>query len=295
MIDNPNVLGIDVGGQNIKVGWVNGGNVSDFKRISIKAENVVEEVIKLISSYELTSDTIIGIGFPGFVRNGVIYTPPNLPTINEFDLKDLLSKETPSHVYIENDANAVIYGESLYGAAKDYKIVAGFTLGTGIGGGLVIDKTIYTGSRGFASEFGHTIIDANGPICKCGKTGCLEAFIGAYAISNRYRTLSGEDASLKDIFKKAGEGDEFAEKVVNEYVFYLAIGINNIIEVFDPDVIVLAGGVSKSGKQIIEYLKVNDLLKRRFLSGVKIKISKLGDMAGPIGAANWALKNINNG
>jgi glucokinase len=289
MNDNSNVLGIDVGGQNIKVGWVDGGNISDFKRIPIKAENIVEEIIKLISSYKLTSDTIIGIGFPGFVRNGVIYTPPNLPTIHEFDLKKLLSEETPSNVYITNDANAVIYGESLYGAAKDCRIVAGFTLGTGIGGALVIDKTIYTGSRGFASEFGHTIIDANGPLCKCGKTGCLEAFIGAYAISNRYKTLSGEDTSLKEIFKKAKEGDEFAKQVVDEYGFYLAIGISNIIEVFDPDIVVLAGGVSKSGEQIIESLKVNDLLKRRFISGVEIKISKLGDMAGPIGAANWAL------
>ena len=290
MNDNPDVLGIDVGGQNIKVGWVNGGNVSDFKRIPIKAENVVEEVIKLISSYELTSDTIIGVGFPGFVSNGIIYTPPNLPTINEFNLKELLSKETPSNVYITNDANAVIYGESLYGAAKDYRIVAGFTLGTGIGGALIIDKTIYTGSRGFASEFGHMIVDADGPICKCGKTGCLEAFIGAYAISNLYKTKSGEDASLKDIFKKANKGDEFAKQVVNEYGFYLAIGINNIIEAFDPDIVVLAGGVSKSGEQIMESLKENDLLKRRFISGVKIKVSKLGDTAGPIGAANWALR-----
>lgn len=284
------VLGIDVGGQNIKAGWVKERTVKDFRRVPFKAENIKEELLKLIASFDITKDVIIGVGFPGFVQNGIIYTPPNLPTINELNLEELLKKETGSHVYVFNDANAVILGEALYGAAKNYRIVVGFTLGTGIGGGFIIDKEVYTGSRGFACEIGHTIIDHSGPICECGKRGCLEAFIGAYALTNRYKTLTDDDVTVKEIFKRAIRGEVYSKRVVDEFGFYLGIGINNVVEIFDPDIIVLAGGVSKSGDQIIEAIEDNNPYDSRCMEGVRIVIAKLGDKAGPVGAANWALK-----
>ncbi|MCK4225647.1 ROK family protein [candidate division WOR-3 bacterium] len=284
------VLGIDVGAQNIKAGWVKRGDVSDFRKVPFKAENVIQELLNVISCYNLTPLTVIGVGFPGFIRDGRVYNPPNLPTIDEIDLRKLLKGETGSPVYVQNDANACILGEALYGEAKMCRVVAGFTLGTGVGGGLVIDKEVYTGSRGFASEFGHMIIDPSGPVCNCGKRGCLEAFIGAYALSRRYESLTGKNITVKEIFKRAKIGELDAREVVNEFGYYLGVGIRNIVEVYDPGIVILAGGMSKSGKEIIQAIESNWPYETRYIGKVKIGISKLGNKAGPIGVANWALR-----
>ncbi len=287
---NSPVLGVDVGGQNIKAGWVMGKTLNDFCKVPYKTEKVVEELLNVISNFDLASGTIIGVGFPGFIRDGKVHDPPNLPTIHQLNLEELLRGKTGLQVYVFNDANACILGEALHGVAKEYRMVVGFTLGTGVGGGVVIDKEVFVGSRGFATEFGHITIDPSGPICNCGKRGCLEAYIGAYAITRHYEVLTGENITVKEIFKKAKEGEAESCKIVHEYAFYLGIGINNIVEIFDPDVVVLAGGVSKSGNQIIKSMKFNKPLEARCMEGVRIKISKLGDKAGPIGAANWALR-----
>lgn len=288
MKQNLPVLGIDVGGQNIKAGLVNEEVISNFHCVSHKAENVVPELLKVISLFNITQDTIIGVGFPGFVGDGMVMNPPNLPIIKQIDLERLLREKTNSPVYILNDADACILGEAIYGAGKGFKVVAGFTLGTGVGGGLVIDREIYIGSNGFASEFGHITINPSGPICNCGKRGCLESFLGAYHIIRRYKTLGGESDSVKDIFKRASSGEPIALEVVNEFGFYLSIGIMNIIEILDPDVVVLAGGISKSGEQILKAIRDNIPFLMRFPKDPEIKLCELGDRAGPIGAAYWA-------
>jgi len=283
------VLGIDVGSTNIKSGWVVEGEIEDFKNIRINPEGVVSELVEVINGYKDETDYPIGIGFPGFICNGNVHSPPNLPSIHELNLQEKLREETRCPVYIFNDADAYMLGEALYGAGRGNRIVTGFTLGTGIGGGFILDKKVYTGSRGFASEYGHMTVDPDGPLCHCGKRGCLEAFVGSYGIAGRYKSLLDEDLTVKEIFDKAKKGEDTALKVVNEFGFYLAIGIKNIVEALDPDIVILGGGVTKAGNMILELIKSNNSFSSsRPFEDVKIVLGELPDKAGAIGAATWA-------
>jgi glucokinase len=172
---------------------------------------------------------------------------------------------------------------------KGSRIVVGLTLGTGIGGGFVIDGEVYTGGRGFASEYGHMTVDPGGPLCHCGKKGCLEAFIGSYGVTGRYKILSGKDLTVKEIFDRAKKKEETALKVVNKFGFYLSIGIKNLMEALDPDIVVLGGGVTKAGNIIIELIESNKSGSfTRPFEDIRIVIGELTDMAGAIGAAHWA-------
>ncbi|MBN1695679.1 ROK family protein [candidate division WOR-3 bacterium] len=283
------VLGIDVGSTNIKSGWVAEGEITEFKNVPINPEGVVSELVDVIRTYEMETDSIIGVGFPGFINDGKVHSPPNLPSIRELDLQEELREKTHHPVYLFNDADAYILGEALYGAGKGNRIVVGFTLGTGIGGGFIVDGKVYTGSRGFASEYGHMTIDPDGPLCHCGKKGCLEAFVGSYGITERYEVLSRENLTVKEIFDKAKQGEENALKVVNEFGFYLSIGIKNIVEALDPDIVILGGGITKAGDIIIKLIESNhSFSSSRPFEDVKIAIGELPDKGGAIGAAHWA-------
>jgi glucokinase len=284
------ILGIDAGSTNIKSGWIREGEINDFKNVPVNSEGVVSELIEIIRSYEEDDGSIIGVGFPGFINEGKVHSPPNLPSVHEVDLQKRLRDETHHHVYVFNDANAYILGETLFGAGRGNRIVLGLTLGTGIGGGFVVDGEVYTGSRGFASEFGHMVLDPNGPLCHCGKKGCFEAFVGSYGITGNYKILSGKQCTVKEIFDKAMGGEEAALEVLNKFGFYLSIGIKNLVEALDPDIVVLGGGMSKSGNFILELIEANKPVSSRPFEDVRIVIGELPDKAGAIGAAFWADK-----
>jgi glucokinase len=283
------VLGIDVGSTNIKSGLVIESAISDFKNTHINPDNIISELLDIIRDYPLRPESLIGVGFPGFINDGKVHNPPNLPSVGELDLRKLLIEEINHPVYVFNDADAYILGEALYGAGKGYRIVVGLTLGTGVGGGFIIDGKPYTGSRGFSSEYGHMTIDPNGPECHCGKKGCLESFIGSYGLSNRYKLISGEELGVEEIFDRAKKGEEKALKVANEFGFYLGIGIKNIVEALDPDIVVLGGGITKAGSIILELIEANQSFCSRPFENVRIVIGELPDKAGAIGAANWAI------
>lgn len=282
------VLGVDVGSTNIKSGWVLEGEISDFRNTPIDPDEIISELLNVIRSYELVSDSIIGVGFPGFIGNGVVHNPPNLPSVKELDLQKKLGEEINHPVYIFNDANAYILGEAIYGAGRGKNIVLGLTLGTGIGGGFIKRGVVYTGSRGFASEFGHMTLDPHGPLCHCGKKGCLEAFVGSYGITRFYETFTNEQCTVKEIFDRAKEGEENALKALNKVGFYLSVGIKNLVEAFDPDICVLGGGVTKAGNIIIELIESNQFSGLGPFENVQIAIGQLPDKAGAIGAAHWA-------
>lgn len=284
------VLGVDVGSTNIKSGWVREGEITDFKNVPVNPEGVVSELIEVIRSYERDDGSVIGVGFPGFINDGKVHSPPNLPSVHEVDLQKRLRGETRHHVYVFNDADAYILGEALFGAGKDSKIVLGLTLGTGIGGGFIINGEVYTGSRGFASEYGHMVLDPNGPLCHCGKRGCFEAFVGSYGIAGRYENISGKQCTVKEIFEKAKADEEASLKVLNEFGFYLSIGIKNLVEALDPDIVVLGGGITKAGNIILDLIESNQPASSRPFEDVKIVLGELPDKAGAIGAAFWANK-----
>ncbi|MEO0293238.1 MAG: ROK family protein [candidate division WOR-3 bacterium] len=282
-------LGIDVGSTNIKTGLVLKNKVKEFKTLPSNQEKILEELVDIIKSYNSFHFSVIGVGFPGFIEDGKVYNVTSLSSIYGFELQEYLRKKTKFPVYVFNDANAYIFGEVLAGNGKNAKIVVGLTLGTGVGGAIVIDKKVYKGTQGFASEFGHMIIDLEGPECRCGNKGCLEAFVGGYAISNRYKVLSGKEKSVKEIFDEARKRKTIALKVVNDFGFYLGVGINNIVKALDPDLVIIGGGIAKAGNMILKLIKKNQSLESLSFKKVKIKIAKLQDKAGIIGSANWAL------
>ena len=282
------VLGVDVGSTNIKSGWVVDSEISEFKNTPINPDEIVSELLGIIGNYKLEADSIIGVGFPGFIGDGIVHNPPNLPSVKELNLQEKLREEIHCPAYVFNDANAYILGEAVFGAGKGNRVVVGLTLGTGIGGGFVKDGQVYTGSRGFASEYGHMILDPNGPLCHCGKKGCLEAFVGSYGITRFYEIFANEQCTVKEIFDRAKEGEENALKALNEVGFYLGIGIRNLVEALDPDIFVLGGGVTKAGNIIIELIEANKHSGLRPFEDVRIVIGELPDKAGAIGAAYWA-------
>ena len=288
MKEGRRVLGIDVGSTNIKSGWVLDGEISEFKNTPINPDEIVSDLFDIIGSYELESDSIIGVGFPGFIGDGIVHNPPNLPLVKELNLQEKLRGEVNHPAYVFNDADTYILGEALYGAGKGNRIVLGLTLGTGIGGGFVKEGQVYTGSRGFASEYGHMTLDPNGPLCHCGKKGCLEAFVGSYGITRFYETFANEQCTVKEVFDRAKSGEENALKALNKVGFYLSIGIENLVEALDPDIFVLGGGVTKAGNIIIELIESNQLSGLRPFEDVRIVIGELPDRAGAIGAAHWA-------
>jgi glucokinase len=283
------VLGIDVGSTNMKSGLVVGGEITEFRNIPVDPDRLTAQLLELIMSYEPEADSVIGVGFPGFVNEGQVHSPPNLPSIHDLNLQEELRNKTHRPVYLFNDADSYILGEALYGAGKGSRIVVGLTIGTGIGGGFIVDGEVYTGGRGFASEYGHMTIDPGGPLCHCGKKGCLEAFIGSYGLTGRYNILSDKDLTVKEIFDRAKNKEKTALKVVNEFGFYLSIGIKNLMEALDPDIVVLGGGVTKAGNIIIELIEANQSGSfTRPFEDIRIVIGDLPDMAGAIGAAHWA-------
>lgn len=288
MEEGQKILGVDVGSTNIKSGWVLEDEISGFKRTPIDPYEIVSDLLDVLGQYELSSDSIIGVGFPGFVQNGVVYEPPNLPSIKELNIQRKLREITGNEVYVFNDADAYILGESLFGAGRGKRTVVGFTLGTGVGGGFVVDGQVYTGSRGFASEYGHMTLDPNGPLCRCGKKGCLEAFVGSYSITESYETLSGGHYTVKDVFDKAKSGEKNALRVLNEFGLYLGIGIKNLVKVYDPEIFVLGGGITKAGDIILKLIESNQFYGSQPFEDVQIVIGDLPDKAGVIGAAYWA-------
>lgn len=288
MKEGRSVLGVDVGSTNIKSGWVLDGEISEFKNTPINPDKIISELFDIIGNYKLDSDSIIGVGFPGFIGDGIVHNPPNLPSVKELNLQEKLREEIHCSAYVFNDANAYILGEAIYGAGRGNRVVVGLTLGTGIGGGFVKDGQVYTGSRGFASEYGHMTLDPNGPLCHCGRKGCLEAFVGSYGITRFYETFANEECEVKEIFDRAKEGEKNALEALNKVCFFLGVGIRNLVEALDPDIFVLGGGVTKAGNIIIKLIEENQSSGLRPFEDVRMVIGTLPDKAGAIGAAYWA-------
>lgn len=291
-------LGVDIGGTNVKFGVIDGLNNIIYKdSIPTHKEKSTEEIVdnivhkcrEIAEKYPISS---VGVGTPGvinFETNTVRAT--NLP-FNNIPLAKMLGDKLKMPVFINNDANCAALGESVAGEGKDVKNMVMVTLGTGIGGGIIIDNKIYVGG-GEAGEIGHMCIDANGKQCACGSVGCWERYASATALielteeaaknapDSMLAKLVGENGSAdgKTAFSAAEAGCPVAKEVVDRYVTYLAIGLKNIVNVFCPDVVVLSGGISEAG----EALSVP--LAQKLNSNVKIKISCLGNDAGIIGAA----------
>ena len=313
------IIGVDLGGTNIVVGAMSADGKHHYAMRSIPtsaelgAEGVADRIVGLIEGVIL--DTIaqtkaqrrdvigVGIGAPGPLDRdkGIVIVAPNLGWRN-FPLRDRVSERLNLPATLDNDANCATVGEWWQGAAKGATNVIGMTIGTGIGGGLILDGKLFHGSSDVAGEIGHTTIDLNGRHCKCGNYGCLEAYASGPAIATRAREVlvREETASLlpslvdgrleaitaETVYRAAQKGDAVASEIVRDTARYLGAGIANLLNILNADVVVVAGGVTQAGDALFVPLRA-EVRRRAFRPAVdatQIVPGALPGTAGVVGA-----------
>ena len=318
-------IGIDLGGTNIAAGIVN----EEYKIIAKKsvptladrgAEAIAADIAKLSkdicaeNGIDMKEVVAIGIASPGVAvrATGKVAYANNLP-FRDFPICKIVSEGTGVlDVSVENDANAAAWGEAVAGAAKGTTNSVMITLGTGVGGGIILDGKIYSGANSAGAELGHIVIHHKGRPCSCGRHGCWEAYSSATAVINMTREKleecekTGRATLMTELVKKKGKvsgvtafeamrkGDAAGKEVVDEYIGYLACGLTNIVNIFQPQVISLGGGVSNEGQSLID--AILPLIRAEQYGGnieplTDIRIAKLGNDAGIIGAAALSVNN----
>lgn len=244
----------------------------------------------------------VGVGSPGIVCNGVVVYASNLEFENT-PLQSMLEDRLDMPVRLQNDGNAAAFGELAAGAGRGFASLVALTIGTGVGSGIVLDSKIHSGFNGGAGELGHTVIVANGRTCSCGKAGCLEAYCSATALKAITRevmagdknsllwTLCGgspDKVSARTAFEAMRGGDPAGRGIVEDFLFHLSLGVSNAINLIQPEVFCIGGGVSKEGDAIIlplrELVRGQTYMKREDMRP-RICAAKLGNDAGIIGAA----------
>jgi glucokinase len=310
------IIGVDLGGTRIKLGAANqqGDIVKDIN-VAAEAEkgpqSVISNIIKgckeLIDSGIFPKDSVkgVGIGAPGSVDldGGTVKYPPNFPNWGVVRLGEEVSKGLNGlTVEVDNDANAAIAGESKFGAGKNTDNFFMLTLGTGVGGGIIIDNKVFRGVTGAGAELGHISIDYKGEPCKCGNIGCIEAYVGQRYFSKRtadqlkdypgskiHDLINGDIDKLEPfiIFKAAEAGDEFAIKALAEFGFYVGVAISNLVNIFDFQLAVIGGGISAAGSFIFDPMikTANERVLSVHRDKFKIVPAELGNRAGILGAA----------
>jgi len=312
------IIGVDLGGTNIVVGAmpVDGSREIGTRTLpthpELGASGVCDRIAAMIENVILDvrrdagadRDSIIGVGIgsPGPLdrERGVVVVTPNLGW-RDFPLRDEIMRRTGLRATLDNDANCATLGEWWCGAAKGGRNVVGLTIGTGIGGGLILDGRLYHGVSDVAGEIGHTSIESNGRRCKCGNYGCLEAYCSGPAIAERAREaihteespvmLSMVDGDLSRItahivYESAKQGDLVAREVVRDTARFLGTGVSNLINIFNPDTVVLAGGVTQAGDILFNALRA-EVKRRAFKPAVercRIVPGALPVSAGVVGA-----------
>ena len=307
-------IGIDIGGTSIKGAAVTTeGKVLDvFSLVVDKKDNqdqTIDKLIKIVKEYlaahAYNKDNVlgIGIGIPGSIDsvNGVVSYSNNLKWEN-LKIVEKMEKELGIRVKITNDANAATLGEAKFGAGKDFKNLLMVTLGTGVGGGIIIDGKLYEGNEGKGAEIGHSVIVLDGRECTCGRRGCLEAYASATGLiyDTKLAMDANKDSLMWEIAEKNGKvdgrvafeamrkGDIAGTAVVNQYIKYLGEGLMNFFNIFRPDAVILSGGIANEGEFLLKLLD-KYCRDRNFgyncTPEVKILISKLGYDSGKIGAA----------
>lgn len=307
-------IGIDLGGTNIAAGIVTeDGKIIHKDSVPTRAEREYPEIVKDMAElalkvtadagYSMDDIKSVGIGSPGTcdAKNGVLIYANNLKFLNT-PIRTEMQKYINKQIYLENDANVAALAE-YYTLRENMKCFVAITLGTGVGGGIIIDGKVFSGFNGAAGELGHTVIVKNGYPCTCGRKGCWESYASATALirltkqelalnpnSLMYKMVDGnlEKVSGKTAFKAAREGDASGLKVVNEYIENVAVGVANLINIFQPEKLVIGGGVCKEGDYLLnpikEYCKREAYCNEGIVSS-EISIAKLGNDAGIIGAA----------
>ena len=293
-------LGLDVGGTNLVAGVVDenyriltkcscpAGAGRSIEEITGSMAQVSREAVCL-AGLKMNQIAGWGIGMPSCVNQKTnLLVHANCFGWKNIPIYKYLEPLLPLPVKIENDANCAAYGEALAGAARGYNDLLMLTLGTGVGGGLIIDKKIYKGADGMGAELGHTKLVYNGKLCTCGQRGCLEAYCSATALIRHAKETTGKDMDAKMVFDGVKAGDKMCMELVEDYIAHLAAGISTFITIFRPEMIILGGGMANAGDAL--FVPLNEQLKDCTFGAAEIGIptvipATLGNNAGLIGAA----------
>jgi len=246
----------------------------------------VEELVDTLAviAGELGDVSSLGVGVPGLITlDGVMRASPNIPGSVDVAVGPELSKRLESHVYVDNDGNAAALAEWRYGAGRGARNMWMVTLGTGIGGGQVLNGVVQRGVNGFAGEIGHTVVNPDGPRCTCGRKGCWEVYASGRGLK---MLASGEPG--ESVITRARQGEVDAVTVLEAYAHWVAIGLSNLTNISDPDVIVIGGGVSEAGDVLMPMIQrwfVDTLYSPEQRTHPDLRVAQLGEHAGAIGAA----------
>jgi glucokinase len=321
------VLGIDIGGTNLVVGSVaedgralralgtaptqaESGATAVVDRLVELAQRTIAQTKREVPGAEIAG---VGVGAPGPLdtKSGIVLLTPNLGWVN-MPLRQIIHDRLGLQTALDNDANCAVLGEWWVGAARGAHNAIGITIGTGIGGGLVLDGRLYHGASDVAGEIGHTTIDTEGRRCKCGNYGCLEAYASGPNIAMRAveavqagadsllsKKVGGDLAKItaQTVYEAAQEGDELALEVVNDTAKFLGAGIANLLNVFNPEVVVVCGGVTLAGDHLFVPLR-REVARRAFKPAVqacRIVPGELINTAGVYGAAKVFLDQTGAG
>lgn len=315
------IVGVDLGGSKISAIVADGsGNIKarDYRDTCAQEgpegviSRIIESIKRVIDSPAVASpaDVMgIGIGAAGACEtpSGIVSSSPNLPGWRNVPLKDIIQREFSLPTYLENDATIAALGEHRFGAGVGIGNLIYVTVGTGIGGGIIIDGKLYGGASGTAGEIGHMTIDVNGPPCNCGNIGCWETFASGTALAaaavrqieaGAQTTILSfaegdlEKVSAQTIFLAADQGDKLAKDLIWRTGYYLGVGLVNLVNIFNPELVLIGGGLSQMGQLLLEpAIKV--VKERAFevpAKAVRIERAQLGADAGVLGAVALVLR-----
>lgn len=294
--------GFDLGGTHLKYGLIDEGGAVVFESTANSPERI-KDLLKLLeklwkSLKEKKPVSAAGFGIPGIfhLQEQKILQSPNYPSLDNFDLIPALSRFLNVPFSVNNDANMAAYGEFKQGAGRHAQSMVLLTIGTGVGSGLILDQTLWQGACGFAGELGHLTVNPNGESCNCGSQGCLETEVSGPKIVKNYKALTKRKNvfSAKEVAQRAKQGDRAAVEAFAQAGRFLGIGLSIVINLLNPEIILLGGGVTGAGEFFLP--KALDEARRRSykpsFESCRIIKTALGNRAGFIGAALWAKEHM---
>ena len=317
--DSDLICAVDLGGTNLRVANIDReGHTHEHVRTPTPKSGPAAELVSAITAAVRECEAkaskrgaavlAVSVVVPGSVQveTGAIFNAPNIPSLQGYELAPALEKALGRPVLLENDANAAALGEMWQGAARGYQTILCLTLGTGVGGGIILDGQLWRGPDGTAGEIGHMSVEPFGGVkCKCGNTGCLEVYSSATAIVRMTRealaqhpgsllhSTATDELNSEKVFSAASEGDELALQVFQRMGVYLGIAMANLVNIFNPEMIVVGGGVSAAWEMFAQHART-EVMKRAFpVPAQRCQIVRVecGDDAGLIGAAWLAIQN----
>ncbi|CAB4579824.1 unannotated protein [freshwater metagenome] len=299
-------IGIDVGGTKCLGVVLDGDRVlAEVRHPTPRSPMGIIDTLATIVG-ELGDLPAVGVGVPGLVtREGVIRASPNLTDVADFDVAGSLSTRLGRPVVVDNDATCAAVAEWRAGAARGHRDAVIVTLGTGIGGGLIVDDRVVRGAHGFAGEVGHMVVDPNGPSCPCGRRGCWERFASGTALGAMGRavvrgggltaitSLVDDVADLRgeQICELAGRGDVEAVGIIDEFAHWVALGLVGLANILDPSCIVIGGGLTASREVLMEPVRRHFaalLYSPELRPHPRLEVARFGEVAGAVGAASLA-------